>query len=130
MGEEILVRHSKLNMASYGCSKFLTEFMEMAFTAWLYYFYVRTIGVDSLIIGIAFVIYAIWNAVNDPLVGYLMDKFKMPWEDKWGMRYPWVAFGAIPWLFSYLAIFLVPLTWDPVADQMLIFGWALFSICL
>ena len=74
MGEEILVKHSKLNMASYGCSKFLTEFMEMAFTAWLYYFYVRTIGVDSLIIGIAVVIYAIWNAVNDPLVGYLTNR--------------------------------------------------------
>ena len=46
MGQEIVVEHSKRNMASYGFGKFLTEFMEMAFTVWLYSFYV-SLGVDS-----------------------------------------------------------------------------------
>lgn len=74
MGEEREIVHSNLNMASYGFGKFLTEFVEMAFTAWLFYYYTRTIGVDVLIIGLATVIYAIWNAVNDPLVGYLTNR--------------------------------------------------------
>jgi len=74
MGKEIEIEHSNLNMASYGFGKFLTEFVEMAFTAWLYYFYVRTIGVEPLIIGLAVVIYAIWNAVNDPFYGDLVSE--------------------------------------------------------
>ncbi|MFX1572097.1 MAG: MFS transporter, partial [Promethearchaeota archaeon] len=92
MEEEIELTHSNLNMVSYGFGKFLTEFLEMAFTAWLYYFYVRTIGVQSLIIGLAVIIYAIWNAVNDPLVGYLTNRpFKF--TRKWGRRFPWVMIG-------------------------------------
>ena len=30
MGEELVIKHSKMNMASYGFGKFLTEFIEMA----------------------------------------------------------------------------------------------------
>ena len=95
MGERTEIEHSKLNMASYGFGKFLTEFMEMAFTVWLYFFYTDTIGVDSLIIGLAVVVYAIWNAVNDPLVGYLTNKpFKF--TKKWGRRFPWSSRQTMP----------------------------------
>ncbi|MHA1915434.1 MAG: MFS transporter [Promethearchaeota archaeon] len=121
MGEEILVKHSKLNMASYGCSKFLTEFMEMAFTAWLYYFYVRTIGVDSLVIGLAVIIYAIWNAVNDPLVGYLTNKpFKF--TKKWGRRFPWIMIGGVAYILSYVLIFTPP-NIDPQSGAWIFFIW-------
>ena len=128
MGEEILVKHSKLNMASYGCSKFLTEFMEMAFTVWLYFFYVRTIGVDSLIIGIAVVIYAIWNAVNDPLVGYLTNRpFKF--TKKWGRRFPWIMIGGVAYIFSYVLIFTPP-DIDPVSGAWIFFIWFIATTCI
>ncbi|MHA2397694.1 MAG: MFS transporter [Promethearchaeota archaeon] len=128
MGEEILVKHSKLNMASYGCSKFLTEFMEMAFTAWLYYFYVRTIGVDSLIIGMATIIYAIWNAVNDPLVGYLTNRpFKF--TKKWGRRFPWIMIGGVAYILSYVLIFTPP-SIDPHSGAWIFFIWFIATTCI
>ncbi len=132
MGEQTEIVHSNLNMSSYGFGKFLTEFVEMAFTAWLYYFYVRTIGVDSLIIGLAVVIYAIWNAVNDPLVGYLTNRpFKF--TRKWGRRFPWIMIGGVLYLFSYLLVFSPRLFLpdiDPHSGAWIFFIWFIASTCL
>ncbi|MFX1375662.1 MAG: MFS transporter [Promethearchaeota archaeon] len=128
MGEEMEIKHSKTNMASYGFSKFLTEFMEMAFTVWLYSFYVRTIGVDSLIIGLAVIIYAIWNAVNDPLVGYLTNRpFKF--TKKWGRRFPWIMFGGVAYILSYVLVFTPPDV-DPQSGAWIIFIWFVASTCI
>ena len=132
MGEEIEIEHSNLNIASYGFSKFLNEFVEMAFTVWLYYFYVRTIGVDPLIIGLAVVIYAIWNAVNDPLVGYLTNRpFKF--TRKWGRRLPWVLIGGVAYLFSYLLVFSPTLflpNVDPQSGVWIFFIWFIASTAI
>ena len=128
MEKEITIEHSRLNMASYGFGKFLTEFMEMAFTVWLYSFYVRTIGVDSLIIGLAVVIYAIWNAVNDPLVGYLTNKpFKF--TKKWGRRFPWIMIGGIAYILSYILIFTPPDV-DPQSGAWIFFLWFIASTAI
>ncbi|MBY8986730.1 MAG: MFS transporter [Candidatus Lokiarchaeota archaeon] len=128
MGEKIITEHSRLNMASYGFGKFLTEFMEMAFTVWLYSYYVRTIGVDSLIIGLAVVIYAIWNAVNDPLVGYLTNKpFKF--TKKWGRRFPWIMIGGIAYILSYILIFTPPDV-DPQSGAWIFFIWFIASTAI
>jgi len=128
MGEEMVIEHSKLNMASYGFGKFLTEFMEMAFTVWLYSFYVRTIGVDSLIIGLAVVIYAIWNAVNDPLIGFLTNRpFKF--TKKWGRRFPWIMIGGIAYILSYILIFTPPDV-DPHSGAWIFFLWFIASTCI
>lgn len=122
------IEHSKLNMASYGFGKFLTEFMEMAFTVWLYSFYVRTIGVDSLIIGTAVVIYAIWNMVNDPLVGYLTNRpFKF--TRKWGRRFPWIMIGGVAYLLSFVLIFTPPDV-DPQSGAWIFFIWFIASTCI
>ncbi len=122
------IEHSKLNMASYGFGKFLTEFMEMAFTVWLYSFYVRTIGVDSLIIGLAVVIYAIWNMVNDPLIGFLTNKpFKF--TRKWGRRFPWIMIGGVAYLLSFVLIFTPPDV-DPQSGAWILFLWFIASTCI
>jgi GPH family glycoside/pentoside/hexuronide:cation symporter len=128
MGEEVIIEHSRLNMASYGFGKFLTEFMEMAFTVWLYSFYVRTIGVDSLIIGLAVIIYAIWNAVNDPLVGYLTNRpFKF--TKKWGRRFPWIMIGGVAYILSYILVFTPP-NIDPQSGAWIFFIWFILSTAI
>ena len=128
MGEEIFVKHSLGNMASYGFGKFLNEFIEMAFTVWLYSFYVRTIGVDSLIIGLAVIIYAIYNAFNDPVIGYLTNRpFKF--TKKWGRRFPWIMIGGIAYVLSYIMIFTPPDV-NPHSEAWIIFLWFLASTCI
>ena len=127
MGEEIVIEHSKLNMASYGFGKFLTEFMEMAFTVWLYSFYVG-LGVDSLIVGLAVIVYALWNAINDPLVGFLTNKpFKF--TKKWGRRFPWIMIGGVAYILSYILIFIPPDV-DPHSGAWIFFIWIVISTCI
>ena len=61
----ILVEHSRKNMASYGFGKFLNEFIEMAFTSFYFFFYERAIGLQTELVFLAFIVYAIWNAINE-----------------------------------------------------------------
>ncbi|TFG03167.1 MAG: MFS transporter [Promethearchaeota archaeon] len=123
-----VIQTSKLNMASYGFGKFLNEFIEMAFTSFYFFFYERAIGLNTVLVGIAFIIYAIWNAVNDPLVGYFTNR-PYRFTKKWGRRKPWILIGGVPWVLSFILIFTPPVA-DPVAGQFFIFLWAIFSTCL
>lgn len=136
-----VIRTSKLNMASYGFGKFLNEFIEMAFTTFYFFFYERAIGLDTVLTGVAFTIYAIWNAVNDPLVGYITNRpFKF--TRKWGRRKPWIIVGGIPWVLSFILIFLpaliIPAAGLPIPEigfvgfeaQFAIFFWAIIATCL
>ena len=126
--EKIERMHSKKIMVSYGFADFIGQFMAMAFGVYSYFYYETEIGLDSLLCGLAFVLYAIWNAVNDPLIGYLTDRpFKF--TKKWGRRFPWIILGGIPWILSYVLIFTPPNV-DPQAGAWILFAWFLFTICL
>lgn len=117
-------------MISYGAYQTFSQWITGAFGLYVFFFYEVEIGLNVGIAAVALIIYSIWNAVNDPLIGYIMERIHMPWEERWGKRFPWVFLGAIPWLFSYLAIFLVPLSWHPVNDQWLIFTWFVIMLVL
>jgi GPH family glycoside/pentoside/hexuronide:cation symporter len=117
-------------MASYSANQFFGQWITGPFGMYVFIFYEVQIGLFVGIVALAFILYSVWNAFNDPLIGYIMAKIHMPWEEKWGKRFPWVVIGGIPWLFTYLLVFMVPLTWDPVKDQWSIFIWLLVSICL
>lgn len=94
--EEIEIKHSKLGMVSYGFNSFSRELLRMTFTAWCFYFYESEIGLNVWLVGLAFVIFAIYNMFNDPLVGYLTNRpFKF--TRKWGRRFPWILLGGLPW---------------------------------
>ncbi len=126
--EEILIKHSNLNMASYGFGTLVNEFMAMAFSAFTFYYYEAEIGLNSWLVGIGYVIYAIWNAVNDPLVGYLTERpFKF--TKKWGRRFPWIILGGFPYVLSYVLIFNPPVV-DPKTDAFILFIWLVGTICL
>ena len=124
----VLVEHSRKNMASYGFGKFLNEFIEMAFTSFYFFFYERAIGLQTELVFLAFIVYAIWNAINDPLVGYVTNRpFKF--TKKWGRRKPWILIGGVPWIFSFILIFTPPNV-DPIGGGWIICLWAIFSTCL
>ena len=124
----VLVEHSKSNMASYGFGKFLNEFIEMAFTSFYFFFYERAIGLQTELVFLAFIVYAIWNAINDPLVGYVTNRpFKF--TKKWGRRFPWIMIGGVAYLLSYVMIFTPPDV-DPDSGAWIIFLWFIASTCI
>ncbi|MFX0070408.1 MAG: MFS transporter [Candidatus Hermodarchaeota archaeon] len=91
-------------------------------------FYENEIGLATGIIAVAFVIYALWNMINDPIVGFLADKPRSFWR-KYGKRLPWVLTGGIGTGIAFIAIFAVP-DYDPKTDWLIYFIWLLVSICI
>ena len=126
---EIEITHSKKSMASFACGTFLNEFIMMAFFAFSFFYYEAEIGLNVWLVGLGYVIYAIWNAVNDPLVGYLTDRaFKF--TKKWGRRFPWIIIGGIPWVFSYILVFTPPDVEPQGVGAWILFAWLVFTMCL
>jgi GPH family glycoside/pentoside/hexuronide:cation symporter len=132
--EKEVYEHSRSIMASYGARELFGQWVGAAFGFTVFFFYEAVVGLDVMLAALAFSIFSIWNAINDPFIGYIMEKVHMPWEKKWHLkRFPWLLIGVIPWLISYFFIYMVPLEWDPIADPKYnwpVFGWFLTTICI
>lgn len=63
---------------------------QIAFSA-ITFFYNTVLGLNAELIGIAWLIFAFWNAFNDPLFGFIEDRTK---SEKYGRRIPYIRFGA------------------------------------
>jgi len=132
--EKEIYEHSKPIMASYGAREMFGQFITSAFGFNILFYYESVIGLGSLYVLIGFTVYSVWNALNDPLIGYILERIKMPWEKTKGYRrFPWIIIAAIPWLFSYLLIYLVPAEWDPTIDasyNLPVFLWYMISMLI
>lgn len=116
-------------MASYGMGKYLSEFFTGAFGALVFKFYETEIGLPASYAAVGIILYSIWNAVNDPLIGYLTFR-PTPLAKRLGRRFPWIAFGAFLWVFSFVAIFAVPAGFNASLRPLPVFIWMVASTCL
>lgn len=126
--EKSVIGHSKKTMFSYSMGEFVYEFTQGVLILVLFFFYEVEIGLASWMTGLGLVIYAIWDAFNDPLVGYICDK-PMRLTKKWGRRFPWMIIGYIPMLISFFLIFTPPSV-DAQQQPWIIFGWLVVTLCI
>ena len=77
---------------SYSFGYLIAYHLGVFFSTFVFYYYEVVIGLPVVLIGLAFIFYAIWNMFNDPFIGYLTDK-PLKWTKKWGMRTPWIIMG-------------------------------------
>jgi GPH family glycoside/pentoside/hexuronide:cation symporter len=87
------------------------------------FYYIDMLGLAVALAAIINVTYAIWDAVNDPLVGYLSDNTRT----RWGRRRPWLIAGLPFYLISLVFIYAVP---EPFLDTEYLFWYALVIIFL
>jgi GPH family glycoside/pentoside/hexuronide:cation symporter len=115
-------------MASYGFAKFIEEFLAIAFGAYGFFYYESEIGLNVWLTSFGYILFAIWNAIDDPLMGYLTNRpFKF--TKKWGRRFPWILISGIPWILCYVLIFTPPNV-NPQSGAWILFAWLVFSTCL
>ncbi|MFX0072285.1 MAG: MFS transporter [Candidatus Hermodarchaeota archaeon] len=120
--------HSNLNIYSYGVGEFIYQVFSIAFGAYVFYFYEAEIGLNSWLVALGFILYAIWNAINDPIVGFICDR-PFFFTKKWGRRFPWIISSILPAILSYVLLFTPP-DINPVEGQWILFGWLVFTTCL
>jgi GPH family glycoside/pentoside/hexuronide:cation symporter len=56
----------------------------------LTYYFVKLRGLETGLAGIVWLIFGIWNAINDPLLGYISDRTRT----KIGRRRPYIRYGS------------------------------------
>lgn len=85
-------------------------------------FYQDYLGLGAAWIGTAAVIYAVWNAINDPIFGQITDNTR----SKHGRRIPFMRFTAPFYALTFIAIWFAPEN----GTQTSLFIWMLVSMLL
>ncbi len=98
---------STKKMAGYGFGYIIINYLLLYGLANMDYFFRVVIGVSAELILTMMIIFAIWNMVNDPLLGFLTDK-PMKWTKKRGLRAPWIVLMTAPMLIFFILIWTVP----------------------
>jgi GPH family glycoside/pentoside/hexuronide:cation symporter len=88
-------KSSLFNMLSYGTADLLYSLFNGIFGGLYYIFWEVVVGLDIIIITLAYTIFAVWNIINDPIFGYIADRPRKFWS-RLGKRYPWFIIGGIP----------------------------------
>ena len=92
------------------------------YAALLTIFYQDYLGLTASWIGIAATAYAIWNAINDPLFGYITDNTR----SRLGRRIPYMRFTAPFLALTFIMVWFAP----PKGSQITLFAWMLASMLL
>ncbi len=99
-----------------------TSLSYQAVSAYAQFFYVDVMKLAPPLMGAAMIVYAIWNAINDPLAGYLSDRTRT----RWGRRIPYILFLSLPLAICFALLWLPPVT--AAQNQALLLAYFLFAI--
>ena len=85
---------------------------------YLFIFYTAAAGLPAWMAGLVLMLARLWDAVNDPIVGWLSDKS----SSRWGPRLPWLVGSALP-----LGIAMALMWWLPPGSEWVRF-WVFVAI--
>ncbi|MHA1688516.1 MAG: MFS transporter [Promethearchaeota archaeon] len=125
--EAPIIYHSKKEMASMNVASIPIELIQGVLSVLVFFFYETELGLESLLAGAGITIYALYDAFNDPVIGFLTDR-PFRWTRKWGRRFPFIAGFFIPMIFCFWLVFTPPAF--VIGSQLGTFGWLVFSTCL
>jgi GPH family glycoside/pentoside/hexuronide:cation symporter len=86
------------------------------FTLTIFGFYFAVINIDTLFMAIGYSIWGIWNACNDPFLGYLSDKKSF---GRYGKRKFFIIISFVPLCLMMVFLFTSPL--EPVSEILRFF---------
>lgn len=89
---------------AYGIGQFSDTIAIQMFIFYIFTFYYAVVGLDVNLITLVYILWSIWNSINDPLMGTLSDRM----GSRLGRRKPFIMISLVP-----LCIILF-LLWTPV----------------
>ncbi|MFX1493193.1 MAG: MFS transporter [Promethearchaeota archaeon] len=90
------------------------------FLTWTWIYYIYIVGIDPLRYSLAFLIYMIWNAINDPLFGHLSDRTRT----KYGRRIPYLMICSPLLSINFIILYFAPIG----SSQWIKFTWLLINL--
>ncbi|MBD0346228.1 MAG: MFS transporter, partial [Coleofasciculus sp. Co-bin14] len=114
----LTVSNEKLNLKTklaYGVGELGGEIPNNILVFFLLFFLTNVAGLNPTLAGSVLLIGKVWDAINDPMIGWLSDRTRSPL----GRRYPWMLGGAIPLGMLFFVQWFVP----PTSNQWLLFGY-------
>ena len=102
----------------YGGGDFAINIMWQLTVFYLIFFYTDIFGLSPANAGLVFFIAKIWDAITDPIMGYIADNT----STRWGKFRPYILFGSVPALIMIVLCFT-----SPDLSQSGKFFWALFT---
>ena len=103
---------------AYGAGAFGLESLYTVFAGFYMFYYIDELGLAVAMAAIINVIYAVWDAANDPLVGFLSDNTRT----RWGRRRPWLLTGLPFYVGILVLVYAVP---KPFLQGNALFWYAL-----
>ncbi|HNT74887.1 MAG TPA: MFS transporter [Anaerolineae bacterium] len=107
---------------TWGVAALGTSFVSGTYGALLPIFYQDYLGLTAKWIALASTIYAIWNAINDPLFGYITDSTR----SKLGRRIPYMRYTAPFLALTFILVWFAPRG----AGSGVLFAWMLGAMLL
>ena len=86
----------------------------------------NVLGVNATVMGVLTIIWTIWDAINDPMMGALMDKAFAKSKNKRGKFRPWLLRATPLLAISAIALWTVPTFLDGIPLLVSLFS---FKIC-
>jgi len=106
----------------WGIAQLGTSLISGIYGALLLIFYQDYLGLQARWIATVSAVYAVWNAVNDPLFGYITDSTK----SRLGRRIPYMRYTAPFLALTFILVWFAPTQ----AGQGAIFWWMLVTMLL
>ncbi|NES19426.1 MAG: MFS transporter [Symploca sp. SIO3E6] len=88
----------------YGVGELSKEIPNSILVFFLLFFFTDFVGLSPGLAGSILLVGKLWDGVNDPLVGWLSDRT----QSRWGRRFPWMLWGAVPLGISFWLLWLLP----------------------
>ncbi|GHU88291.1 sodium:galactoside symporter [Spirochaetia bacterium] len=90
----------RLSVSFYAFGAILSYYMIMSFLQ----LFMTDIGIPAISVGLIFIVAKVWDAVNDPIFGVVVDKFSF----KGGKYKPWLRIASIAIPITTILLFIVP----------------------
>lgn len=104
------------SLAGYGQGDFGINLFWQGLAVYLLFYYTEVLKIDAATAGFIFSICILWDAVTDPVMGYIATRTRT----RWGKFKPYVLFGAPFMGLSFVMMFAAPI----------LFPNAIFAACI
>ena len=105
---------------SFGVGQMAEGIKNSTFSAFLLFYYNQVLGLPAESAGLAIAISLIFDAVTDPMIGTISDR----WRSPLGRRHPFMYASAIPLALSFYFLF-APASFATNGEESALFAWML-----